>query len=339
MLTPSRSRSRGFTLIELLVVIAIIAVLIALLLPAVQSAREAARRSQCVNNLKQLALASMSYESSNGVLPPGSFWAPWDATGRANDGFSCFVTMLPFLEQRPVYDTVNFSFTYKHAANVTVAGTVISTLLCPSDYAAAKTDPLSRFYPYAPAGMAQAHTSYAGSTGAWNVKVRVADANFAQQVSNPNGLVFMYSAIRVAQITDGLSNTMVFGEWAHSLLSAADQPLNHLWNSGYWYDTLFETYYPINAHKKPVGVLGARYTANASSLHPGGANFAFADGSVRFLKDSIDSWPIDAATITALGVAYDASSNLYSFKPGARVGVYQALSTRSGGEVVGSDAY
>jgi len=334
------SRRSGFTLIELLVVIAIIAVLIALLLPAVQAAREAARRAQCTNNLKQMGLAISNYESATGTLPPGSFWAASGAGGTA-DGFSMFVMILPQMEQQAAFNLVNFSLSYKNPTNLTIAGVAISAFACPSDPSAAQLQPLSpTIYQAPPPGnWMQAFTSYAGCTGTWDVRPKLTASNFAQQVGNMNGTIYMYSATRLGDITDGTSNTISIGERGHSLLSPADQLVNQFWNSGYWYDTMFETYYPINAYKKPVGVLGARYVANASSFHPGGANFAFIDGSVRFLKDSIDSWPINPATISAAGVTFDSTANIYSIAPGSRLGVYQALSTRAGGEVLSSDAY
>src|SRR5213596_361748 len=135
--TDQRRRHRaGFTLIELLVVIAIIGALIALLLPAVQAAREAARRSQCTNNLKQLGLATHGYADTHGVMPMGSFKMSPPPSGDPCKGgheAGVFIAILPYLEQGPLFNAFNSNVHYETAPNSTVVGTGLSVLWCPSD--------------------------------------------------------------------------------------------------------------------------------------------------------------------------------------------------------------
>ena len=204
----SRSRRRGFTLIELLVVIAIIGVLIALLLPAVQAAREAARRAQCTNNLKQMGLALHNYESSNGVFPPTTILIPSVTGGPGSWSFqsswSAFARVSPYLEQNAFYNAINFSLTYSAAPNTTVANTPMNTLLCPSDRGAHIDDATL-------GGTFFATTSYGTSDGDWYVwSVNWGAIN---TVGPMNRSLFGPNYSRsIAMILDGTSNTLAVSE-------------------------------------------------------------------------------------------------------------------------------
>jgi prepilin-type N-terminal cleavage/methylation domain-containing protein len=166
---PDRAAQRGFTLIELLVVIAIIAVLIALLLPAVQAAREAARRAQCVNNLKQLALAGANYESTNGCYPMGTPFK-YFANGWVDDGHSVLIALLAQMEQMPLYNSVNFNTDIYYSQNSTVQSAMISTLWCPSDAAISQKQMPDYAFGDTPQGKNPVGlTSYGGSCGTFYV--------------------------------------------------------------------------------------------------------------------------------------------------------------------------
>ncbi len=210
MLSTLRIR-RGFTLIELLVVIAIIGVLIALLLPAVQSAREAARRSQCVNNLKQLALAAQNYHSAFGKFPMGTaiaYSAPGTQTTWGT--FSGHAMLLPFLEQRPIYNAINFDWTVWYgmgaAINTTVWGTRVASFICPSDGNDATSwgEPMMNNY----------YMSMGTTTNPWSYS---STGIFAPQ----------YSAYDLATVKDGTSNTIMYSE----AQVGYDQPTMIQWRS------------------------------------------------------------------------------------------------------------
>jgi prepilin-type N-terminal cleavage/methylation domain-containing protein len=284
-------RSRGgFTLIELLVVIAIIAVLIALLLPAVQAAREAARRSQCANNLKQIGLAIHNFEGMQGKAPPG---AVWSASGNNNKG-SVFVYLLPFLEQPAAYNAFNLNqsnidgSTFPGTSTL-IGSTVLPMLFCPSD-----SHP-TEYY-----GLA-VH-NYAASRGPTDVFDNPSCLcsypwrSFAQApLDDPR--VFagpftrMGTQIKFADVVDGLTNTIFFGEVRPSCSQHAQNGWS-LSNDGNGYCT---TLTPINYFSCDDNSADpCRQTCNWNteagfkSAHTGGAYFLLGDGSVRFLSENID---------------------------------------------------
>ncbi len=355
MKMPAQTQGRSaFTLIELLVVIAIIGVLIALLLPAVQAAREAARRAQCVNNLKQIALAAMNYEGSNGVLPSGSYPNVGDPnSAKPYPDHSVFERILPFMEQAPLYGAINFSLTIYSNANLTIEATALSVLWCPSDPTVSRATPLVRVAAQAdginslswwnpdplPAGTwTQTHTSYRAVAGLWiNPPISLAAADVQRATASQDGVIFMNSNVRLADITDGTSTTMMFDERAH----------------GYYMYSVATTsayvdYYPAIYGAWTYGYYAAQGIYNAapnrflspyypSSFHPGGINAAFCDGSVHFLKSSIAAFPV--ANDYAVAGPILNTANWYSLAPNAVVPVYPALATRGGGEVVSGDSY
>lgn len=202
-----RPRRRGFTLIELLVVIAIIAVLIALLLPAVQAAREAARRIQCTNNLKQMGLAIHNYHSTNNIFPLGGSLGYCGSNGSTYlswTSWSGHALILPYLEQNPLYNAINFNLAVIYcdpgtAANSTAYNTRVSAYLCPSD---------------GNAGQIRTNSYYASLGGAnFGDNSYVPDDNAGGNTSsNSSGLFDMQIGFSIAQATDGLSNTIAYSE-------------------------------------------------------------------------------------------------------------------------------
>lgn len=284
----NRSRS-GFTLIELLVVIAIIAVLIALLLPAVQQAREAARRTQCKNNLKQIGLALHNYHDTHLCFPFGQ--------GGTGNSYSAISQLLPYFEQGNLYGQIDFKRPVADAANAVPRAVELPMLRCPTD--GPNTQPAS--------GGAVNYYPNKGTNISWGG-------------TDLNGLMFSRSAIRIGQITDGTSNTAAFSERlltdgsngtvspiADVFLATTDPAtpdeavqmcdavdINNLANQfpifmGAPWMNGQHCYLHVNTpNKRSCGFFPTKASMPPSSLHTGGVHLLTADGSVRFVSDSIN---------------------------------------------------
>jgi len=355
MRAPSR---RGFTLIELLVVIAIIAVLISLLLPAVQSAREAARRAQCINNLKQIGLALHNYQSATDAFPmfiTSSFVDYYGGSITDWGTWSAMALLSPYLEQNQAFNSANFNWACAYSKgyyiNQTIYNLTVATFLCPSD-------------------------GLAGLNNNNNYRASMGTSSRIWEHGTETGIFLNNASSRIASVTDGTSNTIAFseclvGDWGNpkrvprrngpepttkavaevpdirtvprTLLEQDLQTCNTAFNGSgpfpAWYGnqnngfrwadgspslSVFNTIVTPNSQKYPWGACRfgcggtdagsycgmdfAQYSV-AESNHPGGVNCTLADGSVRFVKDSINEQ------------------------------IWWALGTRAGGEVISADSY
>jgi prepilin-type N-terminal cleavage/methylation domain-containing protein len=270
---------RGFTLIELLVVIAIIAILIALLLPAVQQAREAARRTQCRNNLHQLGLALHNYHDTHGCFPPGTIGNCENYNAANNQNTSPLVHLLPFIDESSLYNAVNHGLTYAHWANTTVQGQKLAQYLCPSYSDTIIYTHNDRCTPGAGFSFKAAVTNYVGVAG-WRTATTC--------VPN-NGIFFNNSRVRIRDIRDGTSNTAAYGELSKPY---SGDSRHSPWMRG----TAIEgsggikcTRYTPNQFVN-TGVLAYDWTNYPiNSFHEGGAFACMADGAVRFFSENIDN--------------------------------------------------
>jgi prepilin-type N-terminal cleavage/methylation domain-containing protein/prepilin-type processing-associated H-X9-DG protein len=327
-----RNVRAAFTLIELLVVIAVIGILISLLLPAVQAAREAGRRAQCTNNLKQIGLGLANYVSTHQVFPPG---VAGSAPAGREPRWSTHSQLLPYIEQGAVYNTINFygvpwlDDVQLGPLNQTALKTRIAVFLCPSDRDRV-TDTLGT------PDLTPEATSYRGNAGTLPNNLSN-DLPIPGGTAKNNGVFWFQSSTSPAKVTDGLTNTAFFSErvlgdstrrdslsdyyLTGSALTSCQKvdvttaprlSIFYQWSGERWGDgdVIYTRYQHIFPPMKPSCLLGGSndidgpIAVTASSRHPGGVNLLLGDGSVRFAKESVAQ------------------------------AVWQALGTASGGEVI-----
>lgn len=301
----NRRGTLGFTLVELLVVIAIIGMLVALLLPAVQAAREAARRMQCTNNLKQIALAAHNYHDTYRALPglrlKHDTITPNPPSGWTTQGW--MTSLLPYLEQDNLAARYDWAFDWHAPANESAVGTIIATYVCPS---ATNADPRISGQLAAPWGTAQyrnaARTDYFGSAGLLGGLVTAGWLPPGTETLKA-GVIGTNEYLRFSDVTDGTSNTLFATEshgrpnvWRGRSISSGETQLssgnvcgawaapNGMWFRGFTFDGKLQP--------GPCAVNCSNFTGGIYAFHPGGANAGLCDGSVQFLAQTVDVYVV-----------------------------------------------
>lgn len=321
---------RGFTLVELLVVIAIIGVLVGLLLPAVQAAREAARRMQCSNNLKQIGLAMHIYSDTYNSLPTGFLFQAAGMKGRGDrenraPGWSWSALILPQIEQGPLHSGLDFRLGMHEQPNRSLVSTVLPLAACPS-----APNPSLHFRlgsASAPFGFVDpglTATNYLGVSGSF-----VLSAYYTVPAARRNGVLIEDDRLGFRDITDGTSNTLLIGESIYHGNGGNTGSGSFFWhptwsghfrhNRGGRADAPESVLRAGQFRMNPPSVVSNNVKRNSfSSKHPGGAMFAMADGSVRFI----------AETINHTETPYRNNLNW------SLVGTFQRMCSRNDGQVV-----
>jgi prepilin-type N-terminal cleavage/methylation domain-containing protein len=326
----SFTSKRGFTLVELLVVIAIIGTLVGLLLPAVQAARESARRSQCTNNMKQVALGLHNYHDANKALPPSATNSTVDPKGRG--GWSWMLFVLPYIEQTTLFDACMNQTTWRMQVPMFMdtpvqaqARAPISPFLCP-------TDTVTLLAPEAKINSAASwltftasKANYLANGGANNVW----GGSTSQQASVSQGAFRKVRGATFKDFTDGLSKTFLLGEVGGIPAVASDADRM----PGIWSGTTNQNNGQYEVMRYTNNKLNSGIVDAFGSFHPGGANFALADASIRFVDDTIQAnpllWGFDASSDAAI-------TNYLGQMSSSGRGIYERLSTRADGLTVGN---
>jgi prepilin-type N-terminal cleavage/methylation domain-containing protein/prepilin-type processing-associated H-X9-DG protein len=281
---------RGFTLIELLVVIAIVGIMVALLVPAVQQAREAARRSQCRNNLKQIGLALHNYHASHNTFPPG--YVAGAACPATSNGWGWCAQLLPDLDQTALYNSVNFQLPIEDPANVPALSTTLPGILCPSDQTGSGLFTITDANGASIISAAPC-SSYAATVGD--------DSSDADALTG-NGVFYRNSRTRISDIVDGTSTTVLVGERAFGYVNATwlGAPKNAVVKAGNlnpWKSATATSPIFVQAHNNWINILTDSDGGldDFSSFHTGGAQLLFGDGSVRFIQTITVDGPLRRA--------------------------------------------
>lgn len=347
-----KTKTSGFTVIELLVVISVIAILLALLLPAIASVREAGRRAQCLNNLRQLGLGLAAYTNADGAFPTGG-WTSTDSRW-GNLGTWCqyphadrgiWLAILPQLEEEETFAAWNSSVSLFGRENTSIHTKRFGFLVCPSDADASlivsppqhwlvPARPIPPGEPYA-----QTRTSYAGLIGSvhlWHPLKTQPNCNInAETKIQSNGVFHTLAAVKPSDIVDGLSQTLLVAERSVSAIRRTEEVWfrSHAWwHTGRMEESLISAHTPPNFAQRYTVTSNWLVAGAANSEHTGGLQVLMGDGSGRWIGENIGSWQLDPSTGGPDGARSIGSYWYWEDLPTG--GVWQALATRAGGETM-----